>query len=173
MPANIEIKARVADPARLMNRALALATEPPRTIRQRDTFFNVPDGRLKTREFADGTGELIFYRRPDAAGPKASDYAISPSPDAAGLRRILDAALGERGEVRKRRILLMAGRTRIHLDEVEGLGSFLELEVVLAEGEDPARGQAEAADLMERLGVAPNDLVGGAYIDLLEAGPTP
>ena len=167
MPANIEIKARVAHPAALMNRALELATAPPQTILQTDTFFPVAEGRLKTREFADGTGELIFYRRPDATGPKTSDYAITRTEDGAGLGKILSASLGTRGVVVKRRILLMAGRTRIHLDEVEVLGSFLELEVVLKDGEDPAVGEAEAADLMGKLGVASADLVSGAYIDML------
>ena len=169
MPANIEIKARVAYPAALMNRALELATAPPKTLLQTDTFFRVPDGRLRTREFPDGTAELIFYRRPDSTGPKTSDYAISRTSDGQGLRDILANALGVRGVVIKRRILLMAGRTRIHLDEVEGLGSFMELEVVLEEGEDAAVGEAEAADLMEKLGITQADLVSGAYIDHLEA----
>lgn len=168
MPANIEIKAHVTDPAALMNRALAIATAPPKTILQTDTFFQVTEGRLKTREFPDGTAELIFYRRPDAVGPKASDYSISRTDDGAGLRQILSNCFGVRGVVSKRRILLLAGRTRIHLDEVEGLGSYMELEVVLEDDEDPARGETEAADLMKQLEIAPEDLVSGAYIDLLE-----
>jgi predicted adenylyl cyclase CyaB len=168
MPANIEIKARVADPAALMNRALELATSPPRTLLQTDTFFVVPEGRLKTREFQGGAAELIFYHRPDATGPKTSSYAISRTDDGEGLRNILTDALGVRGVVAKRRILLMAGRTRIHLDEVEGLGSFMEVEVVLEEGEDPAVGEAEAAELMKHLGISTYDLVSGAYIDHLE-----
>lgn len=168
MPANIEIKARVADPAALMNRALKIATAPPKTLLQTDTFFQVPEGRLKTREFPDGMAELIFYRRPDATGPKSSDYSISRTNDGAGLRQILSDSLGVRGVVAKRRILLMAGRTRIHLDEVEGLGSFMELEVVLEDGEDPAGGESEAADLMKQLEISPENLISGAYIDLLE-----
>lgn len=168
MPANIEIKARVADPAALMNRALKIATAPPKTLLQTDTFFKVPDGRLKTREFPDGMAELIFYRRPDATGPKSSDYSISRTNDGAGLRQILSDSLGVRGVVTKRRILILAGRTRIHLDEVEGLGSFMELEVVLKADEDPTRGETEAAELMGQLRISQDDLVSGAYIDLLE-----
>jgi predicted adenylyl cyclase CyaB len=172
MPENIEIKARVSDPAALMNRALDLASAPPITILQKDTFFKVAEGRLKTREFPGGQAELIFYRRPDSTGPKSSDYSISRTEDGAGLLDILASALEVRGVVTKRRILLLAGRTRIHLDEVEDLGSFMELEVVLEEGEDPARGEAEAAELMKKLQIAPDDLVSGAYIDLLEKGRT-
>jgi len=168
MPANIEIKARVAHPAALRAAAEALAGAPPRVIRQTDTFFQVARGRLKVRAFADGSGELISYDRPDDAGPKTSRYGIAACADAAALRDALAAALDVRGVVRKKRLLLLAGRTRIHLDEVEGLGSFLELEVVLAEGDDRAAGEREAADLMARLGVTSDDLVSGAYIDLLE-----
>ena len=168
MPANIEIKARVADPAALLTRARALTGASPETILQTDTFFHSETGRLKIREFADGTGELISYHRPDAEGPKTSSYAIAPTMDAHALRQVLAAALPVRGVVQKKRLLLLAGRTRIHLDEVKGLGFFVELEVVLAEGDDPGAGEKEAADLMKQLGIMPEDLVSGAYIDLLE-----
>ncbi len=168
MPANIEIKARVSDPATLLTNAKALTGTEPEIILQTDTFFQAETGRLKVREFADGTGELISYHRPDAEGPKTSSYAISRTADAGTLRNVLAAVLPVRGVVRKKRLLLLSGRTRIHLDEVEGLGSFMELEVVLAEGDDQGSGEREAADLMERLGVKSGDLVSGAYIDLME-----
>ena len=97
-----------------------------------------------------------------------SSYAIARTNDAGTLRDVLAAALSVRGVVHKKRLLLLAGRTRIHLDEVEGLGSFLELEVVLSKGDDPKVGEKEAAHLMEKLGILPGDLVSGAYIDLME-----
>lgn len=168
MPANIEIKARVSDPEAILSRARKLTGAEPETILQTDTFFHAETGRLKIRAFADGTGELISYQRPDAEGPKTSNYAIAPTPDAGALLDVLAAALSVRGVVRKKRMLLLAGRTRIHLDEVEGLGSFMELEVVLTEGDDPKGGAREAADLMKKLGIMPTDLVCGAYIDLME-----
>ncbi len=167
MPANIEIKARVSDPEALLARARTLTGVGPETILQTDTFFHCETGRLKVREFADGTGELISYHRPDSEGPKTSSYAIARTTDAGTLRDVLAAALSVRGVVHKKRLLLLAGRTRIHLDEVEGLGSFLELEVVLSKGDDPKVGEKEAVDLMEKLGILPGDLVSGAYIDLL------
>jgi predicted adenylyl cyclase CyaB len=71
--------------------------------------------------------------------------------------------------VRKQRTLFLAGRTRIHLDRVEGLGDFLELEVVLAEGEPADAGVREARALMHALGVESSQLVEGAYVDLLAA----
>jgi adenylate cyclase len=144
----------------------------PQRIEQDDTFFVVPHGRLKLRQFADGSGELIHYHRADAAGPKTSDYVRVPAPDPDALREALERAHGSAGRVRKQRTLLLAGRTRIHLDRVEGLGDFLELEVVLRDGEAEADGTAEAQALMARLGVASHDLVEGAYLDLLTTPPT-
>ena len=165
---NVEIKARLRDLEGVRARAADAADGPPVLIEQTDTFFHCPNARLKLRAFADGTGELIHYERPDVAGPKESRYAIARVPEAEPLRAVLAAALGIRAVVRKRRTLFLVGPTRIHLDEVEGLGSFLELEVVLRPGQELAEGQAVAADLMRRLGVAPEDLIATAYVDLLE-----
>ena len=167
MPINIEIKARLRDPRQTRHLAEKMADTPPRILQQTDTFYRVDQGRLKLREFPDAPAELIFYRRPDQAGPKASDYTIHRTEDGSGLGALLGAALGEAGTVRKTRTLLMAGRTRIHLDEVEGLGHFLELEVVLDEGESPADGEAEARRLMTALKINEVDLIEAAYIDLL------
>lgn len=167
MPRNVEIKARVADPARLRRAAEALATDAPVEIAQDDTFFRCNDGRLKLRAFADGRGELIFYRRADRRGPTTSHYAIVPTASAAALRAALTDACGAVGRVRKRRVLVRCGRTRIHLDEVDGLGHFVELEVVLADGEPEAGGIAEAHALMARLGIGDADLEDRAYVDLL------
>jgi len=166
---NVEIKARVADLAAVEARAAAVAERGPTDILQDDTFFACPSGRLKLRELAPDRGELIHYDRPDRGGPKLSRYVIAPTSDPAALREALTRAWGTTGRVRKQRRLYLAGRTRIHLDRVEGLGDFLELEVVLAPGDDLAGGQAEARRIMEALGVAEADLVEGAYVDLLAA----
>ncbi len=167
MPTNIEIKARLRNPERTRRLAESNADTAARILRQTDTFFQVKHGRLKLREFPDGQAELIFYRRPDQAGPKSSDYSIVRTTDPIGLGNLLATALGKAGTVRKTRTLFMAGRTRIHLDEVENLGHFLELEVVLDEGENIDQGEAEAHRLMNILEIEADDLVDGAYIDLL------
>lgn len=167
MARNIEIKARVADPAAMNGRAAQLADYGPETIEQDDTFFVCDQGRLKLRDFGNGRGELIFYRRADQSGPGESNYRISSTADPGGLRAVLAEALGIAGRVCKRRRLYLAGRTRIHLDSVEGLGEFLELEVVLADHEDPAAGVAEANALIKALGIESSDLVDVAYVDLL------
>jgi predicted adenylyl cyclase CyaB len=170
MPRNIEIKARLpVSIEALLPRAQALADGPPQAIAQDDTFFPCTHGRLKLRDFGDGRGELIQYERADDTGPKTSTYvrATTDAPDT--LREALTRALGQVGRVRKQRTLLLAGRTRIHLDRVEGLGDFIELEVVLTDAEPDSAGRAEAQRLMQALGIAPHELLAGAYLDLLAA----
>jgi predicted adenylyl cyclase CyaB len=167
MARNIEIKAHVMDLTALTARAAAIADEGPIEIRQDDTFFGCERGRLKLRAFSAEEGELIFYRRTDQEGPKESFYVRTPTRSPDSLREVLTLAYGEVGRVRKRRTLFMVGRTRIHLDEVEGLGDFLELEVVLRENESTDAGVREAEALMARLQVQPSQLIDRAYVDLL------
>lgn len=171
MARNVEIKARIDSVDRIATLAATLADQGPIEIAQDDTFFRCNDGadRLKLRTFAPDRAELIFYRRANSSGPKESFYLITPcrTPDA--LRESLTLAWGQAGRVRKQRRLFIVGRTRVHLDRVEGLGEFLELEVVLEEGESAQAGTAEAHALMARLGIGTEQLVQGAYVDLLNA----
>jgi adenylate cyclase len=172
MARNVEIKARIEGVDVLRPRAALLATEGPFEIRQEDTFFRCRSGRLKLRDFGDGTGELIFYRRPDRAGPSESYYLRSRTSTPDVLRLSLSEACGEAGRVLKQRTLFLVGRTRIHLDRVQGLGDFLELEVVLDDDEPTTNGEAEARTLMDRLGIEGTQLVAEAYVDLLAARTT-
>ena len=167
MPRNVEIKARVRDLAAVRRAVEAIADGPPALLIQSDTFFAVPRGRLKLRAFTDGTAELISYSRDNVGGPRASRYLKAAVADPATLAAVLGDALGPGGEVRKRRALYRRGATRIHLDEVEGLGSFLELEVELEEGQAVADGERTARELMAQLGIAEENLVATAYVDLL------
>jgi predicted adenylyl cyclase CyaB len=168
MPVNIEIKARVDDVDVLRARAEALSDAPVKVIPQEDIFFNTEKGRLKLRVLAPDEGYLIYYERPDRDGPKRSDYHLAKTNEPENLKTALTLALGVRGVVRKTRYLYIVGQTRIHLDEVEGLGHFMELEVVMREGQSDAEGQAIAEDLMRRLGVREEALIEGAYMDLIE-----
>lgn len=168
MATNIEIKARIADLNAVRAIAEKLSDRPGMVFSQEDTFFHSPQGRLKLRVLAPDQGQLIYYARPDAPGPKRSEYFVAPTTDPAALQAVLAPCLGVRGVVRKQRALYWAGNTRIHLDEVEGLGSFLELEVMLGPGQTPEEGQATARDLMGKLGIRECDLIEGAYMDLLE-----
>jgi predicted adenylyl cyclase CyaB len=169
MPRNVEIKARIGSIDALKARAAAIADSGPTEIAQDDTFLGCDAGRLKLRAFAGGDGELIFYRRPDQSGPKESFYLIARTADASTLREVLTQAYGQAGRVRKHRTLFLAGKTRIHLDRVEHLGDFLELEVVLDEGESTEAGVRTAHRIMAQLGVEASQLVDAAYVDLLTA----
>jgi len=164
---NVEIKARIASVEAMAPRVAALADRGPVEIEQDDTFFVCERGRLKLRALSPTEGQLIFYRRANQAGPKESRFVISPTASPDSLRDALTLAYGSAGRVRKHRTLYLIGRTQVHLDRVESLGHFLELEVVLAEGESPDAGVKEARALMTALGLANDQLIDGAYVDLL------
>jgi adenylate cyclase class IV len=166
MSRNVEIKARIVSVEALVPRVARLADGDAVEIRQDDTFFTCAVARLKLREFADGHGELIYYERADRAGPKESFYLRSRTSDPGALRESLSRAYGVAGRVIKCRTLLLVGRTRVHLDRVQGLGDFIELEVVLGEDEPAAAGVREARALMAELGIDEAQLVTGAYVDL-------
>jgi predicted adenylyl cyclase CyaB len=164
---NVEIKARISSVEAMVPRVAALADRGPVEIEQDDTFFVCERGRIKLRALSATEGQLIFYRRANQAGPKESRFVISPTASPDTLRAALTLAYGSAGRVRKHRTLYLVGRTRVHLDRVESLGHFLELEVVLAEGESPDAGVKEARALMTALGLADDQLIDGAYVDLL------
>lgn len=173
MARNVEIKARVDDLEALQARVAALPIRGEEHLDQTDTFFSVAHGRLKLRELTDGPAELIYYERPDTPGAKVSHYERLPCLDPATLKRMLTAALGVRGTVTKHRDVYLVGQTRIHIDTVAGLGTFLELEVVLAASDTMDSGEAIARDLLRVLHVPAGTLRSGAYIDLLESKLNP
>lgn len=167
MPRNVEIKARVRQPDRLLDAVLELADRGPTLFAQDDTFFACPNGRLKLRAFSDAEGQLIFYRRDDREGPTLSEYMIAKTSEPDALRATLTLAYGATGRVKKTRTLCIVGQTRVHLDDVEGLGHYMELEVVLAPEQSVDDGRAIAEALMTRLGIGPESLVTRAYVDLI------
>lgn len=168
MATNVEIKARVPDLEALERKAARLADRGPEILQQNDVFFRAPRGRFKLRSFPDGHGELIYYERPDVRGPKRSSYTVHETTDAQGLHAVLALAFGVAGAVCKERRLYLRGPTRIHLDRVQGLGDFMELEVVLRPDQAESDGVATALELMGSLGIRDEDLVDGAYFDLLQ-----
>jgi predicted adenylyl cyclase CyaB len=168
MATNIEIKAEAKDLRTLRALAEELSEVAESTITQEDTFFYAPRGRLKLRTLSHERGELIYYEREDASGPRPSNYLVYATSNPNSLKAALSASLGVRGVVRKRRTLYHVGQTRIHLDEVEDLGTFLELEVVLGPDQIQEEGARIAAELMAQLGISSSDLIEVAYIDLLE-----
>jgi predicted adenylyl cyclase CyaB len=169
MARNIEIKAAIESVSTLHPRVAALTTSGPTELDQDDTFFRCENGRLKLRTFSAESGELIFYQRAEQQGQKVSFYLISPTSSPGTLRQLLTLSHGQVGRVQKHRTVFLVGRTRVHLDCVKGLGDFLELEVVLKDGEKAEKGTAEAHALMEKLGIQSSQLIEGAYLDLLAA----
>ncbi len=165
---NIEIKARVADLAPVRARAAALADAPPQLLEQEDVFFAAPQGRLKLRAYGDGRpAELIHYLRADTAAARRSAYRIFRTGAPGELRALLADALGQTVIVRKRRELYMVAQTRVHLDRVEGLGEFVELEAVLRPDPREVEGEAEVQALLRQLGLSQVELEPRAYADLL------
>jgi len=165
---NVEIKAKVADLAAVRDAVEKLADQAPEVLEQEDTFFTCLRGRLKLRRFSGlAQAELIYYERTNTTGPKECRYLVHRTPDPDGLREVLSATLGIRGVVRKCRTVFLVGQTRVHLDQVEGLGEFVELEVVLRPEQDTRDGLAIARQLMATLGISPDHLIDKAYIDLL------
>ena len=168
MSRNVEIKARVDDLEALRERVEGLADSGPSTVEQQDTFFHSRRGRLKLREMSDGVAELIYFARADTTEPIESSYLKVSCPQPEFMRQALASALGVRGQVRKKRIIYLCGPTRIHLDSVEGLGEFVELEVVLSAEGGVEEGVSIAGSLMAQLGIDSKDLVEESYIDLIE-----
>ncbi len=166
MARNIEIKAEIKCIDDFLTKAEQISNQGPVEIYQDDTFFKCDAGRLKLRKFSDVRGELIFYQRPDKTGPKQSFYVITPTTSPDLLIESLSLAYGTDGRVQKHRTLFIVGRTRIHLDRVENLGHFIELEVVLGERDAPEEGVKEANSLMQTLGIDPAKLIEDAYVDL-------
>ncbi len=167
MPSNIEIKAILHGRAAALAAAASLADSGPEIIHQEDVFFHCEGARLKLRIFDPEHGELIRYERPNEAGAKLSRYSIARTSTPYVLLDILTCTLGQLGTVKKIRTLYLAGQTRIHIDQVEGLGDFLELEVVLRDGQSENEGRRIAGELLSRLGISQESWVAEAYIDLL------
>jgi predicted adenylyl cyclase CyaB len=172
MGINIEIKAKVSEPDRLRRVLENLCASPGEVIFQEDVFFHTLKGRLKLRILAPDRGELIYYERDDFVGPKQSNYVIMPCADPNSLKILLSTALGIRGVVKKQRLLYRIGNARVHLDDVHGLGFFVEVEVVLHEAQTSEDGEFVAEEIMNKLGICKTDLIAEAYIDLLKRSAT-
>lgn len=163
---NIELKYRCADLAEVRRRARELGATDAGVLQQHDVFFDAPLGRLKLRDFGDGRAELISYRRADTPDPRGSDFLVYPVADPAALRATLAHALRSGGAVRKRRHLFLYRHTRIHLDEVEALGEFVELETVMA-GQSEHEAHAELRHVAAALSLKSDDAVAQPYVELV------
>lgn len=164
---NIELKTRLSDLAAARETARQLATNYVGFQHQTDTYFNCRRGRLKLREIEGQVAQLVAYERPDLVDAKGSDYRLIEVPDANALKAALTATLGVLVVVAKRREIFLIDNVRVHLDEVEGLGVFLEFEAVLSANIDDAAGQHQVAELQQKFKIAPADRIAASYSDLL------
>ena len=170
MSRNVEIKARCADLDAARERAREAGAEFARVERQRDTYFRCKEGRLKLREVESDGGrraELIDYVRADEGGPRVSRYTVKPVRFPGLLRRWSAWRRGVLVEVIKRRELWLWRGVRIHLDEVSGLGSFVELEAVVDHIGDEAEAGKRCQAMIDRIGIGEEDMLGVSYSDLL------
>ncbi len=166
---NIEIKAKASALDRVREIAREIATENLGILSQTDTYFWCNQGRLKLRQIEDQPTQLIWYDRPDVDQPKGSDYSIIEIDNANSVKSALTELLGIRQVVCKKREVFLYQNVRIHLDEVQDLGTFIELEAVLDVGEEDHRGQSQVAWLCEKLGIDESDLLPCSYVDLLDS----
>jgi adenylate cyclase class 2 len=164
---NLEIKARYADLTAARAAACRLGARPTGVELQTDTYFLVPHGRLKLREIEGQPAVLIWYDRPDHRAARLSAYQLVPVADAPALKAALAAALGVRGEVRKRRDIYLWHNVRIHLDEVAGLGTFVEFEAVLGSAEDERQAPDHLTQLCQELAISSADPIAPSYAELL------
>jgi predicted adenylyl cyclase CyaB len=173
MSRNVEVKAVLRDRDAIISAAARRSDSVPEMISQHDFFFRCRAGRLKLRVYEPDCGELIQYDREDMAGPHCSRYQIAYTSTPEIMLDILTRTLGRIGEVKKTRILFLIGQTRAHIDTVEGLGDFLELEVVLHPEQTEADGRQIAEQLLSEFGIKNDQLIAKAYVDLLASAPTP
>lgn len=164
---NLEVKVRVDDLQAIRREVIKLPPRDTKRLHQIDTYFRCETGRLKLREINDTRGELIWYDRPDEAEAKVSRYHIVHVDNPHALKLALDAALGTRGVVRKRREVHLWHNVRIHLDEVDDLGDYVEFEAVLGEGGDAEVSASRLSELTRRLALAGEEHVAVGYADLL------
>lgn len=144
-----------------------LGAEDRGTLIQRDSYFEVPRGRLKLREEPDVGAYLIAYERPDLLDHKESRYRLIEVPEPVELREALAEVLGITVVVSKARRLFIFEGVRIHLDRVDGLGDFIEFEGVAADGGDQGCFADLLDDLRRSFGLRDEDLLRESYSDML------
>ena len=168
MRRNVEVKTRLNDISQARQIAASLASEFVGTLAQVDTYFLCGHGRLKLRETEGQPSHLIWYVREDRAMARASDYCMVPVADSESIKHALSSALGVRAVVAKRRDLYLWRNVRIHLDEVDRIGQFLELEAVLVDNVDTHQGHQQVEFLLGQFGIPSDRIVAGSYVDMIE-----
>jgi adenylate cyclase, class 2 len=173
VPRNIEVKVRVDDLDAARRRALARGAHHHAVEKQVDCYYRLDlDRRAKLRTVNGQSAHLIEYHRPETSGVRTSDYTLTPVRDSGA-----QACLVPRGKplvvVSKEREILLLDNVRIHLDRVDGLGTFLELEAVVDAAHDDATCHEQIDTIMTALGVSHEELVRASYAELLSGCSAP
>ena len=164
---NIEIKARTANADFIRHYLLNHGADFKGIDEQTDTYFNVSNGRLKLRE-GNIEKNLIYYNRPNQEGPKQSDFQLFPADDSNSLRHILSAALGIKVTVKKKREIYFIDNIKFHIDSLEGLGNFVEIEASNKNYEiEVAKLHEQCNYYMNEFGIEKSDLINCSYSDML------
>ena len=163
---NLEAKFTLRDLEVAQRQAEAIGYRFKATLEQRDTFFRVAAGKLKLREEESGA-RLIFYGRQNSQNLKLSTYEMIAIPEPIKTHQMLTQALGTIATVSKTRILMMRDHVRLHLDRVDGLGEYGEIEAVLGEDEDLEHSRPAVDELLRALEVSPVNLIEESYFEML------
>ena len=162
----MELKAGDPDPERSLAVCESLGAHPGGVLIQRDTYFHAPQGRLKLREQEGAAPHLIAYERPDLAGQRESRYRIVEVQQADELKAALSSVLGVKVVIAKERRLFLWEGVRIHLDQVDDLGSFIEFEAIAPVDSDLSHEEAQVTALRHAFEIGDSDVIGGSYCDL-------
>lgn len=166
MSLNLEIKARAGDLDKLEGLLRQRSKTPPTSITQEDVFFKVQKGRLKMRCENESECELIYYQRDNTKGPKYSRYFIEHIENPRAKKKELTRLFGIKTVVKKLRKLFLIDNARVHLDEVEGLGQFVEIEILLDASHSETMAQKMVERLMAMIEISEVDLIKASYEDL-------
>jgi adenylate cyclase class 2 len=168
---NVEFKAELRDPEAARAQCKVLGGQFIGVMQQTDVYYRMPEGRLKRRTCPGEPTEWIEYRRPDRAAASTSNYAIYSDDQA--QRRWGSMSLREWVTVRKSRELWMIDDVRVHLDDVETLGRFLEFEAIIGRIYDEREAYMAVAELRDMFKLVLGESISASYCDLIAAGGAP
>lgn len=168
MSCNIEIKARCTDLQEFYKKIGRLdGIRYEGKQKQSDTFFVVPRGRLKLRRITGSDSYLIPYLRSDTREPKSSEYVLLPAQDAETTETLLTEILGVKECVEKERDIYHYRNVRIHIDQVRGLGNFIEFEAVVNDPGNTGGDRKKVDMLLDYFSIDRDDLIAESYIDMI------
>jgi predicted adenylyl cyclase CyaB len=167
MPFLIEFKARCDNPDTVRKILEAEGADYKGRDHQVDIYFNVPEGRFKLRK-GQIENTLVYYRREDQEGPKGSDVTLfRTDKKSRDLELVLSRALGIKTVVDKKRDIYFIGNVKFHIDNVETLGSFIEVEVIGSDESERDMLRRQCEHYKQLFGVKQEDLISGSYSDMI------